>query len=282
MGYKVVVAGATGNVGREMLNILAEREFPVDEIAALASRKSLGTEISFGDKTVKTKDLDTFDFTGWDIALFADVSDDASVYAKVANSFRAPTIQGRDVAFFSPPSVAQSENITSYEVGFKSELADRTVRLNGAAYYYTVEDPQFTAVGGAGNLVQLINANKGEAWGLDPATGIGWADAGGGGTTDLELGGFHVVGVQVGQLDRRDLLELRLGDERSGLRGLIETLNRRRAVISHPLRPVARGSGGPRRPVVAGPVPPAVQPGRFPRRRRWPRGCDPGRRPVRR
>ncbi len=103
----------------------------------------------------------------WDISLFADVSDDASVYAKVANSFRGPTIQGRDVAFFSAPSVAQSENITSYEVGFKSELADRTIRLNGAAYYYTVEDPQFTAVGGAANLVQLINANKGEAWGLE-------------------------------------------------------------------------------------------------------------------
>jgi outer membrane receptor protein involved in Fe transport len=103
----------------------------------------------------------------WDVSIFGDVSDDASVYAKIANSFRGPTIQGRDVAFFNPPSVAQSENITSYEVGFKSELADRTVRLNGAAYYYTVEDPQFTAVGGAGNLVQLINANKGEAWGLE-------------------------------------------------------------------------------------------------------------------
>jgi outer membrane receptor protein involved in Fe transport len=107
---------------------------------------------------------DQFD---WDISLFADISDDASVYAKVANSFRGPTIQGRDVAFFSAPSVAQSENITSWEVGFKSELADRTIRLNGAAYYYTVADPQFTAVGGAGNLVQLINANKGEAWGLE-------------------------------------------------------------------------------------------------------------------
>ncbi|MCZ8135382.1 MAG: TonB-dependent receptor [Porphyrobacter sp.] len=103
----------------------------------------------------------------WDIALFADVSDDASVYAKVANSFRAPTIQGRDVAFFAAPSVAQSENITSYEVGFKTELADRTIRLNGAVFYYTVEDPQFTAVGGAGNLVQLINANKGEAYGFE-------------------------------------------------------------------------------------------------------------------
>jgi len=107
---------------------------------------------------------DQFD---WDISLFADVSDDASVYAKVANSFRGPTIQGRDVAFFNAPSVAQSENITSYEIGYKTELADRRVRLNGAFYYYTVEDPQFTAVGGAGNLVQLINANKGEGYGFE-------------------------------------------------------------------------------------------------------------------
>ncbi len=84
MGYKVVVAGATGNVGREMLNILAERQFPVDEIAALASRKSLGTEISFGDKTVKTRDLDTFDFTGWDIALFAVGSEATKQYAPKA------------------------------------------------------------------------------------------------------------------------------------------------------------------------------------------------------
>ena len=71
MGYKVVIVGATGNVGREMLNILDERKFPVDEIAVLASRKSLGTEIRFGDKTLKTQDLATFDFTGWDMALFA-------------------------------------------------------------------------------------------------------------------------------------------------------------------------------------------------------------------
>ncbi|MEO1798761.1 MAG: aspartate-semialdehyde dehydrogenase, partial [Pseudomonadota bacterium] len=59
MGYNVVVVGATGNVGREMLNILDERKFPVDKIAALASRKSIGTEVSFGDDTLKTQDLDT-------------------------------------------------------------------------------------------------------------------------------------------------------------------------------------------------------------------------------
>ena len=84
MGYRVVVAGATGNVGREMLNILAERQFPVDEIAALASRRSLGTECSFGERTVKTRDLDTFDFTGWDIALFAVGSEATKQYAPKA------------------------------------------------------------------------------------------------------------------------------------------------------------------------------------------------------
>jgi aspartate-semialdehyde dehydrogenase len=84
MGYKVVVVGATGNVGHEMLNILAEREFPVDEIAALASRRSLGSEVSFGDKTLTTKDLETFDFTGWDIALFAIGSDATKKFAPIA------------------------------------------------------------------------------------------------------------------------------------------------------------------------------------------------------
>ncbi|MDC0887146.1 TonB-dependent receptor [Altererythrobacter sp.] len=103
----------------------------------------------------------------WDLSAFADVSDDASVYARVASGFRAPTIQGRDVAFFQPPSIATSEKIMSYEIGFKSELADRRVRLNGAVFYYTVDDPQFTAVGGGGNLVQLVNANKGEGYGVE-------------------------------------------------------------------------------------------------------------------
>ena len=84
MGYKVVVVGATGNVGREMLTILSERQFPVDEIAALASRRSLGTEVSFGDQTIITKDLETFDFEGWDIALFAIGSDATKAFAPKA------------------------------------------------------------------------------------------------------------------------------------------------------------------------------------------------------
>src|SRR5215216_3059446 len=71
MGYKVAVVGATGNVGREMLNILAEREFPADEVVALASRRSIGTEISFGDKTLKCKNLEHFDFSDVDICLMS-------------------------------------------------------------------------------------------------------------------------------------------------------------------------------------------------------------------
>jgi len=102
MGYKVVVAGATGNVGREMLNILAERAFPVDEIAALASRKSLGTEVSFGEKTLKTKDLETFDFKGWDIALFAIGSDATKIYAPRAAAAGCVVIDNSSLYRYDP------------------------------------------------------------------------------------------------------------------------------------------------------------------------------------
>ena len=71
MGFKVAIVGATGNVGREMLNILAEREFPADEVIPLASRRSIGKEVSFGEKTLKTRHLDTFDFSDTDIVLMS-------------------------------------------------------------------------------------------------------------------------------------------------------------------------------------------------------------------
>ena len=71
MGYKVAVIGATGNVGREMLNILAEREFPADEVFAIASRRSQGLEVSFGDRRLKCQDLEQFDFRGVDFALMS-------------------------------------------------------------------------------------------------------------------------------------------------------------------------------------------------------------------
>ncbi|WP_299202950.1 aspartate-semialdehyde dehydrogenase [uncultured Tateyamaria sp.] len=117
MGYRVVVAGATGNVGREMLNILAERQFPVDELAALASRRSLGTEVSFGEQTLTTKDLDTFDFTGWDIALFAIGSDATKKYAPVAAKAGCVVIDNSSLYRYDPdvPLIVPEVNADAIE-----------------------------------------------------------------------------------------------------------------------------------------------------------------------
>jgi aspartate-semialdehyde dehydrogenase len=86
MGYRVAVVGATGNVGREMLAVLAEREFPCDEIAAVASGRSTGTEVDFGDsgKVLKCRNLEHFDFSEWDIALFSAGGGPAKEYAPKA------------------------------------------------------------------------------------------------------------------------------------------------------------------------------------------------------
>ncbi len=83
MGYRVVVAGATGSVGREMVNILAEREFPLEDLALLASSRSVGDEIDYGDtgRTYKVRNIEHFDFAGWDMALFAIGSEATKVYA---------------------------------------------------------------------------------------------------------------------------------------------------------------------------------------------------------
>src|SRR6058998_1315377 len=86
MGYRVAVVGATGNVGREILNILAERQFPLDEVAAIASARSIGDMIEFGqtDEMLKVRNLEHFDFAGWDMALFAAGSDASRIYAPKA------------------------------------------------------------------------------------------------------------------------------------------------------------------------------------------------------
>jgi len=83
MGYRVVVAGATGNVGREVLAILADREFPADEIAVLASARSQGDEVDFGEtgKKLKIQNIDNFDPAGWDMAIFAIGSEATKVHA---------------------------------------------------------------------------------------------------------------------------------------------------------------------------------------------------------
>src|SRR6056300_810098 len=81
MGYRVAVAGATGAVGHQIFEALEETGFPVDEIVALASERSVGKEVSFGDKTLKVQDLAKFDFDGWDIGLFSPGGSVSAVHA---------------------------------------------------------------------------------------------------------------------------------------------------------------------------------------------------------
>lgn len=102
----------------------------------------------------------------WDAALTFAASDDVNFYARIARGFRAPTIQGRDVAFFGSPTTATSETIQSFEAGMKSELFNNRMRFNATGFYYDANDLQFSAIGGLGNFNQLVNAD-GEAWGFE-------------------------------------------------------------------------------------------------------------------
>jgi len=124
MGYRIAVVGATGNVGREMLNILDEREFPVDEIVALASRRSLGTECSFGDKTLKSQDLDTFDFTGFDMALFAVGSEATKTYAPIAAKAGCVVIDNSSLYRYDPdvPLIVPEVNPDAVEAYSKKNI----------------------------------------------------------------------------------------------------------------------------------------------------------------
>ena len=109
----------------------------------------------------------------WDLSALYQATENVNLYARVARGFRGPTIQGRDVAFsaFSgvvdPQSTAQSETIQSYEVGFKSQLADNRIRFNAAAFYYRINDQQFSIIGGLNNSNQIINADRGVGKGFE-------------------------------------------------------------------------------------------------------------------
>ncbi len=114
------------------------------------------------------------DNISWDVSALYKVNDDFNVYGRVARGYRGPTIQGRDVAFSAfqfglvdPQSVATSETIQSFEAGFKSELLDNRMRLNATAFYYEIDDQQFSIIGGENNTNQVINADKGRGMGFE-------------------------------------------------------------------------------------------------------------------
>jgi len=104
----------------------------------------------------------------WDASLAYAVDDDINLYTRAASGFRAPSIQGRNLAFGTGYSTARSETVQSFEGGFKALLADHTLRLNADVFQYYVHNMQFSAVGGpAGNSIVLLNAKGGEAHGLE-------------------------------------------------------------------------------------------------------------------
>ena len=106
------------------------------------------------------------DKPSWDVSALYKVSPDVSVYARIARGFRGPTIQGRSAVFNSDFTTADSETITSYEAGFKSQLIDNTLRFNATAFYWTLKNIQLNGNDSNGNGV-LFNADKAEAYGLE-------------------------------------------------------------------------------------------------------------------
>ncbi len=107
-------------------------------------------------------------FVSWDASIAYALTDDTNLYARGATGFRAPSIQGRNLAFGSGFSTARSENVMSYEAGIKSDVTD-TLRVNLSGFQYYVHNMQFSAVGGAavGNFIVLLNARGGEAYGME-------------------------------------------------------------------------------------------------------------------
>ena len=135
MGYKVAVVGATGAVGHEMLSILSEREFAIDEIHALASNRSEGKEINFGDKKIKVRNLDNFDFSNVDIALFSAGSSVSEKWAPIAgkkgcividntSSFRmdpevpliVPEVNPQDIEHFRNKNIISNPNCSTIQM----------------------------------------------------------------------------------------------------------------------------------------------------------------------
>ena len=112
------------------------------------------------------EDIDDDQVSG-NISLAYSPNDTSTVWGKVAYGFRGPSIQGRDIAFFGPASAADSETVTSFEIGYKAQFLDDRARINAAAYYYEVDDIQLTATGGTGNSIQLSNADTGKGTGFE-------------------------------------------------------------------------------------------------------------------
>ena len=176
MSIKIAVVGATGNVGREILNILDERMFPCDEVMALASRKSMGRELSYGDKTLKVKNLETYDFSDIDIALFSAGSKISEKWGPIAASAGAividnssfwryhddvplivPEVNPDDIKYYKKRGIIANPNCST------SQLVVVLKPLHDFAKIKRVVVSTYQSVSGAGNaaMEELFNQTKG-------------------------------------------------------------------------------------------------------------------------
>ncbi|WP_334020190.1 TonB-dependent receptor [Alteromonas sp. S015] len=171
------VFGQTSYQINEKLNVTAGIRYTHDSKSLIVGEQNTNGDcltLDFNNDGImecEIQDYDDIDVddgqTSFELSANYRVTDDMSVFARYANGFRAQTIQARDVAFEGSPSVADAETINSFELGIKSDLFDDSLRLNAAAFYYTVDDMQFSAIGGGNNFTALVNADKGEAYGFE-------------------------------------------------------------------------------------------------------------------
>ncbi len=150
----------------DVLNVTAGLRYTEDK-KELFQLEAFGTTIP----STGLVDIEDDEVT-WDLSALYRVNDDVNLFGRIASGFRGPSIQGRDIAFFGAPSTADSETIMSYEFGIKSSLMQNRMRFNASVFYYTMNDQQLTAVGGTGNQIQLVNADKTNGFGFDMDTEI--------------------------------------------------------------------------------------------------------------
>ncbi|MEL6324144.1 MAG: TonB-dependent receptor, partial [Pseudomonadota bacterium] len=137
-----------------------ERDFVGERIVAIQPPAGPGTLLDPIAVEVGDDDL------SWDVNAVYAVNDDINLFARIARGFRAPSIQGR-LLFGDVITTADSETLTSYEAGLKSTLLDGRVRYNLTGFFYEIDDQQLTAIGGAGNFNQLLNADQGQGYGIE-------------------------------------------------------------------------------------------------------------------
>src|SRR3569832_2042480 len=160
MGYTVAVVGATGKVGREMLNILDERKFPVDEVVALAARRSIGVEVSYGDRTLKVKALEHYDFADVDICLMsagAVVIDNSSAWRMDTDvPLIVPEVIADATAGFTKKSIIANPNCST------AQLVVALTPLHDKAVIKRVVVSTYQSVSGAGKdaMDELFSQTK--------------------------------------------------------------------------------------------------------------------------